>query len=257
MKWSDLKGAFGKAAGGAAKPAAANAGGAAALDSLREQLRSPDENARVRAVEALAGMGGESSEQQRIVLDLLVGFVRDRCPYLGGDEPDAPPRDIQAVIRVVGQPRADEGDRLVLGLFQVDLRKADFSEAYLVRADFSRSHLESADFTGSRLEAANFQEAFLNDAHFMGAAMRGANLLAADLDRANFTGAELAGAHLQEASLKDTVLVGVRFDGTVLNRADLTGARLEGANLAGAVGVTREQLAGAHVDARTVLPNLD
>ncbi|MFN7950864.1 MAG: pentapeptide repeat-containing protein [bacterium] len=260
MKWGDLKDALGKLAGGARTPvtnAAPAAGTVANLDALRERLRASDEGTRLAAIDALERLAALTPEQHWPVIDLLVGFVRDRCPYLAADASAGPARDVQRVIQVIGQRRHVESERLPLGLFQVDLRNADFSEARLDRADFSRAHLESADFTGAKLAGANFQESFLDDAHFMNATLTGANFLAADLRRANFTGATLRTVHLEEASLEEAVLVGVRLDGAVLTGANLAGAHLEGADLAGAVGLTREQLTGTTTDARTVLPHLD
>ncbi len=261
MKWSDLKGALGKLAGGARAPSARSGvsatGALASLDALREQLRAGDEGTRLAAIDALERIAAASADQHWPVIDLLVGFVRDRCPYLATEASGSPATDIQRVIQVLGRRQHAATERLPLGLFQVDLRNADFSEARLERADFSRSHLESADFTGASLAGANFQESFLDDAHFMNATLTGANFLAADLSRANFTGATLRAVHFEEASLEEAVLVGVRLDGAVLTGANLSGTHLDGADLAGAVGLTKAQLATAITDARTVLPNLD
>lgn len=261
MKWGDLKGAFEKLVGGGRGAApngasSSNAGGAS-LDSLRDALRAADVTARVTTIGALAKLAENDPSQHWAVVDLLVGFVRDRCPYVGGETSEGPPPDVQAVIQALGRRRHADTERLPLGLFQVDLRKTDFSEARLERTDFSRSHLEASDFTGAALAGANFQEAYLDDAHFMSADLVGANFLAADLHRTNFTGATLRTVHFEEASMEGVVLVGARLDGAVLTGANLAGARLEGADLAGAVGVTREQLAAAVTDGRTVLPHLD
>lgn len=262
MKWRELKGAVGKLVGGgrgATPPAMASVAGGAgpSLDALRDGLRAADVQARVAAIGALAEFAANDPAQHWTVVDLLAGFVRDRCPSPGTDSSDGPPPDVQAVIQALGRRRHAETERLPLGLFQVDLRKTDFSEARLERADFSRSHLEASDFTGAALAGANFQEAYLDDAHFMNADLVGANFLAADLHRTNFTGATLRTVHFEEASMEGVVLVGARLDGAVLTGADLSGARLEGADLAGAVGLTREQLAGTVTDGRTVLPHLD
>lgn len=260
MKWGDLRGAVGKLVGGgrgATSTAAASGAGGASLDELRDELRASGMERRVAAIGALAKVAANDPSQHWAVVDLLVGFVRDRCPYLGSEESDGPAADVQAVIQVLGRRPHVESERLPLGLFQVDLRKTDFSEARLERADFSRSHLEASDFTGAALAGANFQEAYLDDAHFMNADLVGANFLAADLRRTNFTGATLRTVHFEEATMEGVVLVGARLDGAVLTGAALAGARLEGADLAGAVGLTREQLASAVTDGRTVLPHLD
>lgn len=260
MKWSELKGAVGKLVGGgrgAAAPPASVGSAGPGLDALRDRLQTGDLDARVAAIGALAELAANDPAQHWTVVDLLVGFVRDRCPYLGAEGSAGPPADVQAVIQALGRRRHAATERLPLGLFQVDLRRTDFSEARLERADFSRSHLEASDFTGAVLAGANFQEAYLDDAHFMNADLVGANFLAADLRRTNFTGATLRTVHFEEASMEAVVLVGARLDGAVFTGATLTGARLEGADLAGAVGLTREQLADVVTDARTVLPHLD
>ncbi|MBK7977511.1 MAG: pentapeptide repeat-containing protein [Deltaproteobacteria bacterium] len=260
MKWSELKGAVGKLVGGGRGPgatAAPTASAASSLNALREGLRSSDVGARVSAIAGLAELAANDPSQHWAVVDLLVGFLRDRCPYLGNEVSDGPAADVQAVVQALGQRRHVETEKLPLGLFQVDLRNTDFSEARLEHADFSRSHLEASDFTGAALAGANFQEAYLDDAHFMNADLVGANFLAADLRRTNFTGAVLRTVHFEEASMEGVVLVGARLDGAVLTGANLAGARLEGADLAGAVGLARDQLAGAVTDGRTVLPHLD
>jgi hypothetical protein len=73
----------------------------------------------------------------------------------------------------------------------------------------------------------------------------GADLRGADLSGADLRGACLIGADLRRAGLRLADLTG----------ADLRGARLGGADLRGALFLTRAQLAAAHGDAATRLPD--
>lgn len=257
MSWGGLKGALGRITGSAPPAGAPHvASSGDDLASLRAALRADDVDARVRTIESLGELAARSVERHWAVMEILVAFVRDRAPWLAREESGAPERDVQRVIHVLKERRWTETERLPLGLFQVDLRNADFSGARLERADFSRSHLDGADFTGARLNEANFQEAFLDDARLAKADLGGANLFAADLARADFTGAALSGVNLQEASLEGARLAGARLDGADFRGALLTGTHLEGADLSQCVGLTREQLASARSDAGTIPPKL-
>lgn len=72
-----------------------------------------------------------------------------------------------------------------------------------------------------------------------GAKVRRTNLSRANLKGANLSHADFTGANLRGANLEGAILTG-----TILRGADLSGVR----------NLTKEQLAGAVIDATTVLP---
>jgi uncharacterized protein YjbI with pentapeptide repeats len=82
---------------------------------------------------------------------------------------------------------------------------------------------------------------------------------AADRRGADLAGAVLAGAHLRGASLRSALLIGADLGRADLRTADLLGADLRaadlrGADLRGCLFLTLPQLAAAHGDAATRLP---
>ena len=85
------------------------------------------------------------------------------------------------------------------------------------------------------------------------------NLVAVDLTGQDFRGADLAGIVLNFADLSGAIFTGASLRDASLANTNLSGAvffgaDLRGANLSGAIGLTPEQLLGAHVDASTILP---
>jgi uncharacterized protein YjbI with pentapeptide repeats len=165
------------------------------------------------------------------------------------------------------------------------LRKVDFTGADLRDASLTMAHLEGATLVRAHLERLLLWDAHLDGAALGGAHLERANLWNAHLDDANLhqarlegaflAGTDLNGAHLSLADLKGVQTLWPRLIGglpagfvraflraheisasyhTNFQGADLTGANLEGANLSDATGLTTEQLASAHGDAKTKLP---
>jgi uncharacterized protein YjbI with pentapeptide repeats len=125
-----------------------------------------------------------------------------------------------------------------------DLRKADFTGAWLQGASLWGAQLQGASLDGARL-----QGALLSNAQLQGASLHGAWLQGASLDHAQLQGASLDSAQLQGASLDGAQLQGAdlwlaQFQGATLRFADLRAANLNSANLQGAM-LAVANLAGA------------
>jgi hypothetical protein len=118
------------------------------------------------------------------------------------------------LLRFLRESELIINEKAVVGLYGMDLRRAN-----LVKANFRRSDLRGTD-------------------------LRGANLFKADLFKADLAKADLTGANLVKADL-----TGVNLTGTNLTRADLTGA-----NLSESYGLAPYQLRSAMGDAKTKLP---
>jgi uncharacterized protein YjbI with pentapeptide repeats len=154
-------------------------------------------------------------------------------------------------------------------LARTDLRKADFTAAFLVGAKLDKAKLQNARFgcavgtvgeNGihcSNLALVSLQSAQLQGAKFVQVEMRGADLAYAelqgatmnnvDLQGAYFNGAYLQGADLEGAFLQGATLIQAQMQGAFLERAQLQGANLEKANLQGAF-LGDAQLQGANFD---------
>ena len=74
------------------------------------------------------------------------------------------------------------------------LRRADFSGAYLYRANLEYADLRGANFTGADLSNARLRVADLRNAIFNGAMLKYTNFGDADLSGASFVDAKLRGA---------------------------------------------------------------
>src|SRR5438132_1159810 len=105
-----------------------------------------------------------------------------------------------------------------------------------------RLYLQTERRQGRR---ANFASTDLSAANLRGAGFREARLDEADLRDARLGGAFLVGASLCGADLRGAYLRLAKFDG----------ADLSNANLSGTVGLTQAQLAQAHCNSSTKLPD--
>lgn len=155
-------------------------------------------------------------------------------------------------------------------LSEADLLGANFTGATLQGAKLREANLQGAD-----LSKANLQEALLENTNLQGASLFGTNLQGAVLYKANLQEsslykadlqrAKLSEANLQEANLVESNLQGAKLSETNLQGANLVmtnlqGASLFGTNLKGAClrlvkNLTFEQLEGAIIDIRTILPD--
>jgi hypothetical protein len=165
----------------------------------------------------------DSHDDRPAVVEVLCAFVRTH-----GDPPAGPDRsanagltpvaqDVQAAVVVLGR-RIDRAPPSDQGL--------DLSGAYLRDANLSRANLASAGFGG--------------DAVLAGANLTGANL----------SSTHLGGVDLVSAKLTDAILTGAD-----LTDANLTDAELAGVDLSKTVGLETAQLADAHLDAKTRIPD--
>ncbi|MCK9925724.1 pentapeptide repeat-containing protein [Frankia sp. Mgl5] len=203
-------------------------------------LNDTERGIRLAGIYTLERIAVDSPADQRVVVEVLSAFVRDRstdpalrlASPLGEDgtvPPVRPMADIRTVVQVLG--------RLPV---RVGVRRSDLTDADLTGpASLAHLTLHNANLIGALLDGANFTEARLG----------GATLTGALLDGANLTRARLHGANLTEAGLRGANLTGAQLEG-----ATLTDAWLRGANLTDAVGLSQEQVEAAHGDDATCLP---
>jgi uncharacterized protein YjbI with pentapeptide repeats len=237
-----------------------------------EQLGSDKVAIRFGGIYALERIAKDSDEDYWPIMETLTAVVR----VAPRREPpaDSPYMDIQAILTVLARRKYHfgQGENQPLDLRGSDLRGADLRGAHLERAALGGVHLERAILDRARLEGASFGEeahlerAFLREAHLEGAILMGAHLEGgflseAHLEKADLTGAHLKeeailrGAHLEKAILENAHLEGADLSGAHLDGAFLHGAHLEGANLMRTTDLTRQQLAAAIIDKKTILPD--
>ncbi|MBB3746994.1 uncharacterized protein YjbI with pentapeptide repeats [Rhizobium sp. BK591] len=170
--------------------------------------------------------------------------------------------------------RSFRGRHLEMGFFsRSDLRKADFTGAFMQGAVFEETQLQGAifgcEYTGAEigqakvpgfgsgcadlreasLDYANLEEAVFRRAKLQGAGLDGANLkgailieaklqgaslYATDLEGAVLLSAKLYAATLTDAKLNGAILTLAKLQGAQLNRAEFNGAMLDPADIAGA-----------------------
>ncbi len=235
---------------------------------------------RLGGIYALERIARDSEKDHWTIMEVLTAYVRERASWKEAPAPPStsgveaeppaepgpsrpkPPLDIQAILTVIGRRARffGQGETEPLDLRGTDLRGADLTGAHLERADLVEAHLERANLWGTHLERAVLVEAHLEGAILREAHLKAADLVGAHLERAVLGGAHLEGAHLRKAHLEGAILVGAHLEGANLagahmEGAKLMGARLEGANLSGVKGLTREQLAQACTDDKTILPD--
>lgn len=166
-----------------------------------------------------------------------------------------------------------------MNLRNVDLSSADLEGAVLIHADLSgailrgtklgsvvvqkpcsgRYHVSdvehlAANLSHARLRDAECELADLNHARLTETDLRGAFFFNADLSSATFRGARLRGVDFWLADLSFTDFKGQYLSNANLKMADLKYANLMGADLSKTRNLTLDQLAGAAVDRRTILP---
>ena len=114
---------------------------------------------------------------------------------------------------------ASEGDFSNAIINQIDLRKANLSEAILSKTDFSG--VSPANDIGGR---AIFSDANLKHTHFIYANLRAAVFRRADLSWADLSWADLTWAYFEEATLKRAILYNATLINADFRNADLTEA---------------------------------
>lgn len=243
-----------------------------------EQLGSDRMEVRLGGIYALERIANDSDRDYGAIIETLTAYVRERAPWKGQshdasveesgidmelivqgqsvfswlDPKIKPATDIQAVLTVLGRRKYSygQGEAEPLDLFNTDLRGANLKQAKFQGVDFRKVHLDGALLINTDLEIANFAESNLKSASFWGA-----NLQNAFLGKAHLEGAILWGTNLRNATLVNANLGGASFVGAILDGAILMGAQLKGVDISCATGLTREQLAEAIIDDKTILPN--
>ena len=152
----------------------------------------------------------ENSKTQRIIarartLSVLRALDRDRKGEL---------------IQFLATAQLVEADEPIIGLWGVDLRRANLMKADLWAVNLWQANLEKADLRGSSLFGADLE----------GADLRQAKLEEAELVRVDLEGADLRQAKLEEANLEEANLSYVDLSKANLNKANLERANLEGAS---------------------------
>jgi uncharacterized protein YjbI with pentapeptide repeats len=244
-----------------------------------EQLGNDKIATRLGGIYTLERISRESTADYWTVMETLTAFVRERARWKESDEialyiTDRANEnktatgtydskfeldtDVAAVITVLSRREVKNRNREKSEGWRINLRRTDLRGAFLRGAHLERAFLTGAHLEGADLREAHLEGAILKDAHFYGANLREAHLEGAFLGGARLAAA-LVGAHLEEA-----FLVGAHFEGAFLRGAHLKGANLgaahleraylQGADLSETVGLTPDQLAGAHSDIKTVLP---
>ena len=245
-----------------------------------EHLGSDKIEIRLGGIYALERIANDSDKDYWPIMETLTAYVRENAPWReappisqevlsweesGPPAPESeikPATDLQAVLTVLGRRkyRYGQGESQSLDLRNTDLRGAVLIEAHLEGVIFGMpvsgwSKISESAF----LEWAEFQGAHLKRAYLREANLAKTDLIKAHLEDAymhgiHLEGALLIGSHLERANLMDAHLEGTELSDAHLEGAELNGTHLEWANLFKAIGITREQLAGAILNENTILP---
>jgi hypothetical protein len=198
---------------------------------------------------ALERIAKDSPKDHWTIMEVLTSYVREHAKVNSSKGPSRknpslknevqtlkPPRDIQAILTVLGRrdPSSEDTEKQWLDLHETDLIGAELSEAHFSKVDLRWANLSHADLTG-----ADFSEADLT-----GAKLKSADLREADLPKTKLCDVDFTDARLNRAKLR-----GADFSRAVLRRADLSYA-----DLTEAKGLLPAQLESAKGDALTKLP---
>lgn len=206
-----------------------------------EQLGADNQAVKLGGIYALERIASDSQRDHGPVMEVLTAYVRENAPWNEGTPRDGPPpTDIQAILAVIGRRSRTfrKGEDRLLQLSDTDLRGAVLTDAHLEGANLADAHLEWATLFRGHLEGAILWYAHLKAANLQDAHLERAGLLGTDLQGANLRRAHLEGANLEDAHLEGAILT----DGKDPSYWDAT-------------GLTREQIALAHVDGTTQLPS--
>ena len=162
------------------------------------QLRDKEMAIRLGGIYALERIAKDSEKDHGPIMEVLTAYVRERAPRPATPPPAAaqtPPRDIQAILTVLGRWATTGKNR---GTARLDLSNTHLAGAILPAAD-----LFAADLSGASLSGANLRKAFLFAADLFAADLSGASLSGANLSGAkNLTAAQVRSAeHWHEADL--------------------------------------------------------
>lgn len=214
-----------------------------------EQLGSEKVDVRIGGIYALELVARDSGRDHPTVIEVLCTFIREHSPGAQPfEEPGSylsskPAPDVQAALTVIGR-RDPRHDLRPIDLSGLNLARAHFVGANLVRASFDGTCLAGADFTNANLSYAWLSGATLAGAHLHHASLDHAEL-GADLRNAGLWRATLTHAHCENADFTyaddvpfvirgDMVPVGSEPTDLDILRMNLGSANLAGAELAGA-----------------------
>jgi len=190
-----------------------------AIDQLGSKERL---ELRLGAIYTLERLSRMSEKDYWPIVDLMCAFVRSNAPS-GNAKRSAPERmDIQAAMTMIGRRQPPQGAE-------------EAAPLYLADTDLRELHLEQANLEGAVL---------------WNASLEGSVLVQANLRRARLTGVSLKQANLAEAHCENAL-----FSYTSVEGANFSQTHLEGADLSQALGLTKEHLKDAHLDATTKLPH--
>lgn len=226
-----------------------------------EHLESAEPAIRLGGINALWRLThGSSQADLTYIIDILCAFVRDPTHLPLNTPMDSPVRrDVQAVVTLLGDEKADYRKRLPTGncldLTRARLCNCDFTGTNLTGANFMYSWFRDADFTDATIPGTNFHHANIT----VGTNFTGANLTGAD-----FTGADTSTGHLKfnDANLKRAVLKNLNLTESDFQDANLKDVDFENSNLSitnfkGAVGLAKNSLTTAYYCQETGKPGYD
>lgn len=254
-----------------------------------EQLGHEKIEVRLGGIYVLERIARDSEEAYWPVMEALTAFVREKSGLktctaqeseslfgVDSDERDESEMsaDVAAVVSVIRRRKVSSAEfedpsNWSLDLAGCNLRRSNMAGAHLCHADFRRTCLEvsflgGANIENGRLDRAKLREAFFILAKAINASFKYARLEGANFEKANLEGADFQGAHLERSVLHAANLRNANFEDARLDVSNLNMSILDGANFnraflryvdfRGATGLTTDQLAVAHGDATTVLP---
>jgi len=230
------------------------------------QLSEKSLAVRLGAVLALERIWRDSPQDYLPILEVLLAFLRTRAPRTAPAKYKQVPRDVQAVVSVLGRRPYPRKERRKLALDELDLSGADFMEGNFPYTDFSYSKLDQANMRNADLRGASFFSASL-----VGTGLIGVHLQEAFLPQADLTGAFLCESDLRNSNLTEVNLtmadLGCRYgpfgeidtkparlSGCYVEDALMTRTRFIGTDLTRVVGLTEKQILSSHFDDTTNLP---
>jgi Pentapeptide repeats (8 copies) len=199
------------------------------LKAAEAALANPDENTRIYSgIRPLEHIAKDSPDYHWTVMQILTRFVRDHA-RLSFKEPASPTADVANILRVLRErdPSHETADQ------RLDLQVTNLPYTDLHGAVLQRANLRLVNFGIANLQGVNLSGADLSGTNFFGAALQDAKLRGAKLGMADFLNSKTA----------------PNFTSAHLDRADLRGV-----DLSQVIGLTRDQMKSAKIDATTILP---
>ena len=199
----------------------------------------------------VSGLASDAVAVQDSSMRRLVSYVQDADNFDSAEEQEAEYHTAMQTLTAFIVDESNESGRTGLGAYP------DPQPIIVPRA---MSHLETLTENEMGAVTIDVARADLHGASLADFAPR-ANVYAVgvDLRRANLTGLNLEAdgspSTLKSAFLTCASLVHARLGNAALDGADLTGADLRDADLSAVTGLTKEQLHGAWIGPKTLLPD--